>query len=217
MVKIKGKVKSKQMHSKDLHPVNKMIVVGVYTGLKESKSGVHLGEANEFKSSRKKNGEYEVKNYTGKILSVADDCLKAKVGDTVVFNQLAGLRVNVSDVEKLEVIDEESIIMGAKDKELTKGIYVLPHKLLVKLEKESVEVTGSGIIVKNKQDESKVHMMTDKCEVIKVGPEVEGHIAIVGDIVHIPLKTGTEVEEINSDTHDYRVIYKTAVKYKTDK
>jgi len=207
----------KLMHSKDLKPVNKMVVVEVFKGVKKSKSGVHLGMENEFTSERGPNGEYIVRNYTGKIISVADDCIKAKVGDIIVFNQMSGLRVNVRDLEMLEVIDEESIIMGAKDKELTKGIYVLPHKLLVKLEKESVVKTESGLIVKDKKDESKIDRMTDKCEVIKVGKDVPGEIGIIGDFVHIPYATGTDIEEIKSDTHDYRLIHKTAVKYKTDK
>jgi len=210
-------VKKDVLHSRDVKPVNKMIVVGVYKGAKLSESGVHVGEANEFKSSRGKNGEYEVKNYTGQVISVANDCKKVKVGDTVVFNQLAGIKVNVSDIESLEVIDEESVIMGAKDKELTKGIYVLPHKLLVKLVKETVVKTASGIVITEKKDESKIHMMTNRCEVIKVGLDVEGYIGIVGDIVHIPYKTGTDIAEIKSDTHDYRLIHKGAVKFKTDK
>lgn len=184
----------------------------------EFKEGVFIGKRNEFTTGRHpETGAYLVDNYIGDVVSLGKGVSDVSVGDKVIFTQLSGVRIpGFESDEVIEVVSEKALIMKLEKgkKDFSEG-EVLSRGILVKLERETVRKTASGLIIEESVLPEAEHRMTDKGEIVGIGSEVDDKSFIIGEFAHWGIDEGQDLKELDTATHTFRVIDYGSVVFKT--
>ena len=203
---------------KEVNPSLHQVVVELELGA-IYEGGIYRGKSNEFSTKKKENGDYIVGHYFGKVVAINKESVtKVAVGDYVVFNQLAGIRVPGYEQDiAIEVVAEGSLKLKSKKKNIKdmNDTEVLSERLLVKLVKEAEQKTESGLIYETNADNESEFRMTDMAEIVKIADDVPEGRFNVGDFVHFGSGLGEDIKEMGTAKYDYRTIHQGSVVFTT--